>query len=255
MINKEIDFFYGDNNSEVMSLIHPGHMYKTAEYSEELRKCITELKEKADKTYALVNALSAGEYYGPNRNGDYFPEKALREYHKTFEALAGIYKFHVNKDPSKSMGKVLFSFYNPTMHRVELILELMNSKAKDIIDGLRVGKLAAVSMGCRVPYDVCLHTLTPIFLRDRLTTLEDAAVGDEVFTHTGSLKKVLATSTRTVSSFIDIGIKGDYFTLKGTYEHPVQIVKKEQFITGTKGVIRKSNLKTDLPILEWEIFR
>jgi hypothetical protein len=155
MINKEILFEYGDNNSEVLQLVHPSNFTKTAEYSQVLVDFIKTLKEKADKIYALVNALSAGEFYGSNRNGDYFPEEALKEYHKTFEALGHVYRHHVNKDPEKSMGKVVFSHYNPEMHRVELIIELDKGKAEDVVTRLDKGDLPAVSMGCRVPWDEC----------------------------------------------------------------------------------------------------
>lgn len=155
MINKEILFEYGDNDSEILQLVHPSNFVKTAEYSQALVDFIGSLKEKVDRVYALVNALSAGEYYGSNRNGDYFPEEALKEYHKTFEALGHVYRHHVNKDPQKSMGKVVFSHYNPEMHRVELIIELEKSKAEDVIGRLEKGDLPAVSMGCRVPWDEC----------------------------------------------------------------------------------------------------
>lgn len=154
-MDKRIDFLYGDNNSEVLTLFHPTTFEKTAGISEEILSFIKTLKAKPGFTYALLNALSAGEYYGSNRNGDYFPETSLKEYHKTFEAMANVFKHHVNKDPNISLGKVSYSHYNPKMHRVELIVELNNDKAKDIIERLNAGELPAVSMGCRVPYDVC----------------------------------------------------------------------------------------------------
>jgi hypothetical protein len=152
---KQIDFFYGDNSSEVLSLVHPGAFEKRAGMSEELLEFISTLKKLTNKTYALANALSAGEYFGPNRNGDYFPENSLMQYHKTFEALGHVYKHHVNKDPNQSYGKVVFSHYNPSMHRVELILELDDKRAADIIEKLTAGQLPALSMGCKVPWDEC----------------------------------------------------------------------------------------------------
>ena len=115
MIEKLLTYDYGDNNSEVLQLLHPGHLTKTAGYSDELQSFIEALKQNDDKSYALVNALGAGEYFGANKNGDYFPEDVLKQYHKTFEALAHVYRHHVNKDPKKSMGKVVFSHYNPKM--------------------------------------------------------------------------------------------------------------------------------------------
>ena len=154
-MDKIITYTYGDHDSEVFKLLHPGSLSKTAEYSSSLLEFIKDLMKKDNHTYALVNALSAGEFYGANKNGDYFPQDALRDYHKTFEAMGHVYKHHINKDPQKSMGKVVFSNYNPKMKRVELILELDNSKSGDILEKLESGKLPAVSMGCKVPYDVC----------------------------------------------------------------------------------------------------
>ena len=34
--------------------------------------------------YVRINILGAGEYWGSNLKGDFFPEKMLKEYHKTF---------------------------------------------------------------------------------------------------------------------------------------------------------------------------
>ncbi|MBT7928987.1 hypothetical protein HN682_03605 [Candidatus Peregrinibacteria bacterium] len=153
---KIIEYCYGDHDTEPFTLVSSSNMHKTASYASEILEYIKLIEKKIDKTYALVNALSAGEFYGSNRNGDYFPENALQAYHKTFEAMGHVYKHHVNKDPRKSFGKVVFSHYNPKMHRVELIIELDNSRASDIIE--KANKSISdvkVSMGCKVPYDVC----------------------------------------------------------------------------------------------------
>ena len=89
---KNVYFEYGDNDSEVFTLFSPKTLEKKADFSSELSEFIDKLKEKDGKSYALVNALSSGEFFGSNRNGDFFPEKALQDYHKTFEAMAHIYK-------------------------------------------------------------------------------------------------------------------------------------------------------------------
>ncbi len=116
--------------------------------------------------YVLVNALGAGEYYGSNINGDYFEEKELNPTecdgtvgHKTF-LNAGIYRHHKNKDIAKSTGRIICSVYNPVMHRVELILKIDRAKASleghgDLVSKLDSGSNPAVSMGCRVKYDIC----------------------------------------------------------------------------------------------------
>lgn len=128
---------------------------KTAEYRPDLQEFLGTFEKKANHTYVLVNAMTSGEFFGPNLNGDYFPEGQLNTYHKTFEKHAYAYRHHVNKDPQKSAGKVIFSTMNPDMHRVELIIELDNSKAQDILERMNKGEFPAVSMGTRTPSDRC----------------------------------------------------------------------------------------------------
>lgn len=130
-------------------------LIKTAEYSAELKHRLTGLEKNANKTYVLVNAMGSGEWWGSNRNGDYFPDTALVRDHKTFEKLGHAYKHHVNKDPNTALGVVKIAVFNPDMHRVELVIELDNQRAKDILDRIEKGEYPAVSMGVKVPYDIC----------------------------------------------------------------------------------------------------
>ena len=117
-----------------------------------------------------VLALGAWESYGENRNGDGFPEFAYMEaanppwiteadslvqHHKSFEKYGHNYRHHVNKDPKKAVGKVLKSFWNPSMHRVELLVDLEDAKAPDLAERIAAGEFPPVSMGTRVKYDVC----------------------------------------------------------------------------------------------------
>lgn len=60
-----------------------------------------------------------------------------------------------NKDPKKAVGKVMKAFWNPTMHRVELLVDLDNTKAPDLAERIEAGEFPPVSMGTRVKYDVC----------------------------------------------------------------------------------------------------
>lgn len=129
---------------------------------------IKNVKPIHDKTVILVLAMTAGEYYGPNRNGDAWPEKplvvgpakitedeVLPKHYKTFETNANVFKHHINKDPTKNIGDVLKAFYNWPMHRVELLLALDNRKSEDIVERIENGENVAVSMGCKVRRDVC----------------------------------------------------------------------------------------------------
>jgi hypothetical protein len=113
------------------------------------------VRSKPGSTFILVLAMGASEFYGPNRNGDAFLESELKKHYKTFETNAHVFKSHVNKDPAKSIGRVEKAFYNDEMHRVELILELFDSKCPEVVSKIRDNQDVAVSMGCRIKYDVC----------------------------------------------------------------------------------------------------
>ena len=67
------------------------------------------LVPQPDKFYLHINAMGAGEYYGSNKNADFFPEEQLKKYHKTFEETGYVYRHHINKDPAKSMGQAIRS--------------------------------------------------------------------------------------------------------------------------------------------------
>lgn len=125
--------------------------------SSEIQRYWDELERKADSAYLWVIGVSAMEYYGCNNNGDSFSEVDLKASHASFVDNAHVYLHHVNKDPKKSIGRPIFSFYNDVMHRVELIMELSKSNimAADTITKLKRGDDIYVSMGCNVSYDVC----------------------------------------------------------------------------------------------------
>ena len=124
------------------------------------------IKANDKHLYVLVNALGAGEYYGSNINGDYFEEAELSPPcgtdmfgYKTF-GKSGVYRHHKNKDINRSMGEVVCSCYNKVMHRVELVIRIDREKAfeeghNDLVSRLDAGEHPAVSMGCKVKYDVC----------------------------------------------------------------------------------------------------
>jgi hypothetical protein len=129
------------------------------------------------KTSLLLNALGAEETYGPNRNGDGFPEfpvaargkvasvdrrwwvppgEELTAHYASFEKNpAHAFKHHANRDPSKASGVVKKAFWNPRMHRVELLVSVDNDKDPEWIKRANDGEFVPVSMGCRIKRDVC----------------------------------------------------------------------------------------------------
>lgn len=110
-----------------------------------------------ENSYLWVIGVSAREFYGCNNNGDAFDEDELRKTHEAFTNSAHVFVQHVNKDPAKSIGKPVFSWYNEPMHRVELILKVDKkvANAAETVKKIVEGTPIFVSMGCTVDHDVC----------------------------------------------------------------------------------------------------
>jgi len=148
----------------------------------QIRQWMASYKPEDNKIAVLVNAMGASEYWGQNVNGDVFPERSLihdcRNHPSQSHAYDdftgkiippyGYWTFlnahpfvhHRNKDPSRAFGHVALAVWNPKMHRVELIVILdkllaLQHGAEHVIDRILAGEYPDVSMGCRVPYDIC----------------------------------------------------------------------------------------------------
>lgn len=153
----ETPAFYEDDTPSVsiLDFANKDGLEKTAA-SSEIQSFLSALDPKPGHTYLHIVAMSASEYTGSNRNHDFFPEENLKKYYKTFETNpAHIFRHHINKDPSKSYGKVIFASYNDGMHRVELIGECPDDLIEDVNSRIKAGDHPATSMACKTPYDVC----------------------------------------------------------------------------------------------------
>ncbi len=160
-----IDPHTGEKLIQVVRPDEPGPFLKTAQaLHPKIQQYVSGLKPALDKLYVLVIALGASEYYGQNINSDIFPEASLlhegTDYgYRTF--LDGrVFRHHQNKDFNTSLGTIPLSVWNPDMRRVELILEIDKGRAarfdaQDIVDKIEAGVPVSVSMGCKVPYDIC----------------------------------------------------------------------------------------------------
>lgn len=114
--------------------------------------------------YVVAAPVGAGETWGPNSWGDYFPREQLIEYAKTFEKYANVYIGHNNSSPDYAIGKVIASDFNPETDRVDVLFEinpvLLETRApswaqeavKSFVEGNGMIKL---SMGCKAEYDEC----------------------------------------------------------------------------------------------------
>ena len=152
-----------------------GRVTKTASGALDYIKSVS---PEPGKTHLLLLAMGAEETYGPNRNGDGFsefpvpargkaatargdswwvsPGQELTRTYRTFETNpAHAFRHHQNKDPARASGYVKKAFWNPRMHRVELLTVIDNEKDAEWVDRVEQGEFPAVSMGCRIKYDVC----------------------------------------------------------------------------------------------------
>lgn len=150
---------------------------RVSKYASAALDYIKHVAPEPGKTAMLLNALGAEETYGPNRNGDGFPEfpvpargkiasidrrwfvppgEELTEHYASFEKNpAHTFKHHANRDPSKASGVVKKAFWNPRMHRVELLVSVDNDKDSEWVKRASDGEFVPVSMGCRIKRDVC----------------------------------------------------------------------------------------------------
>ena len=156
------DFYESTGEKKVREIPTIVDFVKTAAFNDlhqEVRDFITGLKPREGYGYLLISAMS-DENWGDNNNGDYFPEESLNNPtsdfgHKTFQRLAHWYRLHKNKDPKEAYGKVIFSYWNPQMHRVELIVEYDKEKDDWTSRALADNQDIETSMGTKVNYDIC----------------------------------------------------------------------------------------------------
>lgn len=172
-----------------------GGLEKTAsgEHLPEVIELIESIEPQPGRLYLVNSALGAGEYVGFNLRGDWFTERGLThtppgwgdipvwdvearrraaahtEVHPRWGPMAWGYptfynahrfRHHVNKDPNRAYGFILGAFWDPRMHRVILVSELIEDYcrklgAEHIYQRIQNGQFPDTSMGAKVPYDRC----------------------------------------------------------------------------------------------------
>lgn len=98
--------------------------------------------------YFRARAVSAGEMYGPNANGDYFPEAELAKSYKTFISR-GFYLNHDSDAVEKARGILLDSEWDKGNKKyVECLVAV--DKSTDVAHNMDCGIITDVSMGAMV---------------------------------------------------------------------------------------------------------
>jgi hypothetical protein len=176
-----------DRGEPLLHVLRPGEMVKTAGLSPASQRFIDALRPDPRYTYSLCNAMGYSEFFGANSNKDWYGYNphldfngllhAWPEIGKDVEAdrmkgkgwpfgypcfySAAVYAHHKNTDPQQlGFGDVILSTINPEMKRVELVMRVSNEEAAkkghtSILDRIRAGERVDVSMGAKVPFDLC----------------------------------------------------------------------------------------------------
>lgn len=211
---------------------------------------IRSVEPKPGTTIVLVLALGAYERYDLNRNGDGFNEfpykqgvqptcgccradngawvshdETLPQHYGTFEKHGKVYRHHQNTDPLKACGDVLKAFWNPQMHRVELLIGVENDKAPDLVERIGDGDYPAVSMGCRIRYDVC--TICGHRAPTRKQYCDHLKFGMRQVSPSGLRAGALNPSPRffDISWVVRPADQTGYMLKKVAYEHDVYVIR------------------------------
>lgn len=149
-------YFNGDEPSvQIIDTVDRSGLVKAAA-DNKVVEYVSKLDPEPNKAYLHILAMGAGEYFGANRNQDFFGENNLQNYYKTFETSpAHVFRNHQNKDPKIAIGQVVFAIYNERMHRVELVAWIDKDKGRDVIERIEGGNYPSTSMACKTPFDMC----------------------------------------------------------------------------------------------------
>lgn len=176
---------YASVEAEILS---PGmELVKTAGIARPVQSFIDAIIPDHEHTYVLVTALSYSEYFGPNSNTDWYGHNKHLDFNGLLHSwsdfgrdpkldaikakdwaygfpcfyAAAAYAHHKNTDPKVfGFGDVIFVYANASMRRIELVIRVFNEEARrkghgTIIDRIERGERVDVSMGAKVPFDLC----------------------------------------------------------------------------------------------------
>lgn len=226
---------------------------------------IKSIKPTPGRTVVLVIGLGSYEFYGLNRNADGFNEvpykpgrsngpgrdswvmepECIQHHFHSYEQ-GHVFRHHVNRDPVRAVGNVLKAFWNPFMHRVEVLEDIDNAKAPDLVEQIADNEFPAKSMGC-----FCAGTL--VLARDGYRPIESLAIDDEVLSDQGHWRRITETHARPYRGTI-YGIHTATGTTYATGEHPYAVIPRdhiEEYNTAKGYHRRRLDLHDVLLQREW----
>lgn len=172
-----------DDNHFSLSLENESDFNKVAnerDFPAEVDEAIKNLNRKKNHAYVLVTAMGDGETWGSNKNADYFPKDGLlglqnqnvhgydpgkderlksemnpKARYKTFED-GHFFHHHNNKiEKDPHFGYIPNAIWYPKMRTILLLIGIDRDKDPETSAMIDRNELISVSMGSKVPYDVC----------------------------------------------------------------------------------------------------
>ncbi len=104
--------------------------------------------------YVRARAVSSGEKWGPNGNGDFFPKAELEKSYRTFIGR-GIYLDHQSDLVENAVGIILDAVWHPKEEYVECLLAIDKQANNDVARKIENKIVDSVSMGAMVAECTC----------------------------------------------------------------------------------------------------
>lgn len=247
---------YASVEAEILS---PGmELVKTAGIARPVQSFIDAIIPDHEHTYVLVTALSYSEYFGPNSNTDWYGYNKHLDFNGLLHTwsdfgrdpkldaikakdwaygfpcfyAAAAYAHHKNTDPKTlGFGDVIFVYANASMRRIELVIRVFNEEARrkghgTIIDRIERGERVDVSMGAKVPFDLCVDPSSLVRTADGWKPAGAIEPGMSILSHTGTLRRVMKRFDRESEDderlkVCAVGVPA----LTVTSEHPMYVVR------------------------------
>ena len=148
----EFDLVDGENLHEIWpQIVRATHPDFSAYFPDIKVSESTFLPLDLDRFLAIrCRAVSAGEKWGPNSNGDYWEAAELIRSHRTLMAK-GFYVEHQSFDPANAVGIIAHAEWVPDEQYViivALIDKIRHARLSDHIRDMLQSKRAGVSIGC-----------------------------------------------------------------------------------------------------------
>lgn len=179
-----------------------------------------EIKDHPSSLFVTCFAIKADEM---NDNGDYFSKLELKKATKTFIGVP-VFTNHQNTDINEAKGKVIHSWWDESKNGIMIIARVDAEAYPQLARGIKEQYVTSTSMGASRGHDL-------VSMADNSRKrVDEICVGDKVFTHNGNIEKVAAiVKTQEHSELYNIQWNGNKKSLALSYEHPVLILKKEEF--------------------------